>query len=356
MSASQSIDPDTIPWIDWGLAAAVGRSLVPPGPKTTRVEADRLVAELRDCARRAPSLVAAAAHLDAVGDAPELVVDRQGIVIANVQAAQSMLVQAVGEPAHPGLAQRLSGRATARGIGTVLAVLGTRVLGQYDALSSQPRLLLVAPNILQVERELRLVPSDFRMWVCLHEQTHRVQFAHAPWLVDHLVGLCREAVEAEEHSLLEGLGESWTQLRSQPDGQALTSLAGLAALAGPQLAAILGRVTAVMSLLEGHADVMMDRAGPAVIGTLPHIRASFDARRAKGGWTALVGKLIGLDAKLAQYRDGANFCRAVIARAGVDGLNTAFLGPDRLPTLDELLHPEDWLTRQGLPGLASSAR
>lgn len=356
MSSSEDIDPDSVPWVDWEVAGAVGRSLVPPGPKVTRAEADLLVAELRDCARRAPGLVAEAAQLHASGDAPELVVDRAGIVTANVRAAQSLFVRAFGEPSRPGLAQRIGGRASARGIGTGLAILATRVLGQYDALSEQPRLLLVAPNILQVERELRLVPSDFRMWVCLHEQTHRVQFAHAPWLADHLVELCREAVAADEHSTLAGAGQLVARFRGAPDAQHGTSMAGFAALAGPEVAAVLERVTAVMSLLEGHADVMMDRAGPQVIKNLPHIRACFDARRARGGWTALVGRLIGLDAKLAQYRDGANFCRMVIAQAGVDGLNTAFLGPDRLPTLDELMHPQAWLARQGMPAPASPGR
>ena len=108
-------------------------------------------------------------------------------------------------------------------------------------------------------------------------------------------------------------------------------------------------VTAVMSLLEGHADLMMDRAGRSVIPTVSTIRARFDARRAKGGIHGLINRLLGMDAKLAQYADGASFCRHVMRRGGTGLLNRAFEGPQWLPTLTELLAPEQWCLRLTSP-------
>ena len=189
----------------------------------------------------------------------------------------------------------------------------------------------MAPNIVTVERELKVHPIDFRLWVCLHEETHRFQFGQAPWLREHLVSLLGQLL-ADDSPL-----PQWrVGARPSSVGDFFTS---------PEQRAVFDRVTAVMSLMEGHADVMMDRVGTAVIPTLPAIRRAFESRRDRQGWPAVVGKVLGLDLKRAQYRDGARFCRAVISRVGVDGLNRTFEGPDLMPTLAELHAPQEWLDR-----------
>lgn len=335
--------------IDWDLAGRVGARLVPPGPQATLAEMRQIVAELREAAASAPALVAEAALMPETGRARELVVDRPSGVKATVGTGQAMIERIGLASTDPTLGQRLQSAFSASMVGAVMAVLGTRILGQFDPFSASPRLVLVAPNIMAVERELNLVPRDFRMWVCLHEQTHRVQFSHAPWLVDHLVGLAATIVEGQEDGL--NLADLPARLRaamSSDDAPRADSLRVISALSNESVAEALDRITAVMSLLEGHADVMMDRAGPAVIKTLPTIRASFDKRRARGGMAGLVGKMLGMDAKMAQYRDGAEFCRVVINKAGVETLNLAFRSADDLPTITELHDPQAWLTRQGV--------
>ena len=106
-----------------------------------------------------------------------------------------------------------------------------------------------------------------------------------------------------------------------------------------------GRLFIAMALLEGYADDMMDRVGPDVVPTVASIRARFDARRNRGGWTKAVNSALGMDLKLAQYRDGARFCRAVIDRVGVDGLNVVYDEPANLPSPAEIAHPATWLRR-----------
>ena len=165
-----------------------------------------------------------------------------------------------------------------------MAFLASKVLGQYDlAPNGSPRLLLVAPNILHTETELSWTPHDFRLWVALHEETHRVQFTAVPWLRTHLVDSARElsqglAPDPEE------LGAKLQQVaRNLPEalrsgGGGLTDL-----FATPEQRAQIGRVTAVMSLLEGHADVVMDDVGPQVIPSVAEIRAKFQQRRLGAG-------------------------------------------------------------------------
>ncbi|MCW2757478.1 MAG: coenzyme biosynthesis-associated protein, partial [Nocardioidaceae bacterium] len=104
--------------------------------------------------------------------------------------------------------------------------------------------------------------------------------------------------------------------------------------------------TGVMSLLEGHADVVMDGVGPEVIPSVDQIRAKFTERR-KGVGTLdrLVRRLLGLDQKMAQYRDGAVFVRAAVDKVGMDGFNAVWAGPENLPTKSEILDPASWLAR-----------
>jgi coenzyme F420 biosynthesis associated uncharacterized protein len=228
------------------------------------------------------------------------------------------------------LSDRLAGEATAIQVGTVLAWVSARVLGQYDPYAEVPRLLLVAPTVAAVERSMGVDKDAFRLWVCIHEVTHRYQFGQAPWLPEHLRTLVAQVVEAETPSLLGVLR----------GGRSL-SFAEVAL--GPEGRAALASVTAVMSLVEGYADVMMDRTD-AVFGVAT-LREKFDGRRNAPGLDAVMRGLMGLDVKHAQYTDGATFCRAVIDRVGVGGLNRVYERVENLPTSAEIADPAAWVTR-----------
>ena len=320
--------------IDWGLATKVGRTLVPANPVATRGEIDLLVAELRESAERAPALIAEVSELPDPGSSRVLVLDRAGAVEAAVGTAKAMLGR-FDESTGSKLIGRMQAGASGAGLGGALAILGTRILGQYDPYQDPPRLILVAPNVLQVERELNLPASDFRLWICLHEQTHRVQFENAPWLVDHIVSLAGRLMAAEDE------GIDWAKLVRLRDAKPGPEV--VVQLLGDDAEAALDEITAVMSLLEGHADVMMDRVSSEVISTVPSIRRAFNRRRSKN--LPKLSQMIGLETKLTQYQDGAKFCSRVIAAAGVSQLNRAFERPENLPTIAELHDSAAWISR-----------
>lgn len=240
-------------------------------------------------------------------------------------------IGATAEPENQ-LAQ-VAGETRAVQLGVAFAAISTRILGQFDPFSAQQKLLLVAPNIMQVERDLLVSPQDFRLWVCLHEETHRYQFSHAAWLPDHILDIIKMMIQAEGSI-------SWPKRHS--DQNSIIDI-----VLTPEQRSHFDEVTAVLSLLEGHADVMMDAVGTKVIPTLPIIRKAFESRRDRRGWSAVVGKLLGNDLKLAQYRNGAAFCNAVIAKRGVAGLNQAFAACEYLPTLTEIHNPDSWMERVG---------
>lgn len=313
--------------VDWSRATRVATSLVPAGPRLESGEARQVVADLHHQAAQAVALAEGASELRPGTPVPVLVVDRASWIRANVTLVARLvgphLESVVGSSRGP------AGAALGAQVGALLSVLATRVLGQYDPYGE--RLLIVAPNVVAVERQLGVDPRDFRLWVCVHEAIHAVQFSHAPWLRDHLGRLIGD--------LLAERPDPWSWMNA--GGPAPRGL--MDALLTPAQREGLGHVNAVMSLLEGHADFMMDRTH--AIASVAEIRARFTARREAGGFEALLRALLGLDLKLAQYREGAAFCRRVVEASGVQGLNRAFDDAASLPTMDEIARPDAWLAR-----------
>ncbi len=321
-----------LPSVDWDAAIAAGSMVLPAGPRLEADEVEQVVEALRQAAVQAEGHIAQVTELDAPADAQILVVDRAGWLKACTQSAAALIEGAGGGAPEPTSSwERARAKALGGQAGVVFAAIATRILGQFDPFRQPSRLLLVAPNIVAVERELAVIPSDFRLWVCLHEETHRFQFGHAPWLREHLLSLVAELLADDE------LAFGWNS-----DETGLTRRL----IGSPQQREAFDQATAVMSLLEGYADVMMDRVGTSVVPSYRSIRAAFDQRRAGGGgWLSWVQKMLGFDLKNAQYREGAEFCRAVIDSADVATLNRSLEAPGLLPSLAELRDPQRWLHR-----------
>ena len=349
--------PDTSGYVDWGFAKATGRRLVQAGPVVTSAQAAVVVEELRSAAQRSRIPVAETARMHSpVGSSPVLIVDRPGWIDANIDSLQSMLEPVVfamiakrkgPTQATSAMVQGIGGKVTGAEAGALMSFLSSKVLGQYDlAPDGTPRLLLVAPNVLQAENEMGVDPGDFRLWVCLHEETHRVQFTAVPWLRQHIIDSARqlsldlapdpEQLGATIRKLAENLPDA---LRS--GGNGLTDI-----FATPEQRVQIAKVTAIMSLLEGHADVVMDDVGPAVVPSVERIRARFQARRKDvGGVDKILRRLLGLEAKMRQYRDGAAFVRAVTAKVGTDGFNEVWASAEMLPLPEEIENPSIWVKR-----------
>ncbi|MFH5821949.1 zinc-dependent metalloprotease [Georgenia sp. AZ-5] len=355
--------------VDWQVAVRRAGTLAPAGPRGSRAELRGLIQVLRDAAREAPGYVGEITGLDAaaaaVASAPVYVVDRARWAQANVEMFAHLTDGLLPISKLPG-----SARVAGEEMGVMLALLSPKVLGQFDPFTptadgasrgagepARGRLVLVAPNVLKVERELDLDAMDFRLWVCLHEQTHAVQFAAAPWLADHLASRMRGLLEGVAGTE-EGADRAARAVAAVADTlrSVLTGAGDAPAhdVGGPLVEAFLtdderarmGEVVAVMSLLEGHADVVMDAVGPARLPSVRRIRAAFEKRR-DGTSTAdvLLRRLLGMDAKVAQYRNGARFVRAVVNRVGHRGLNAVWAAPGNLPLPAEIADPEVWVRR-----------
>ena len=353
--------------IDWNVATSTAIRWVRPGPQVSLTEARRVVAELREQAAAVAEPVREVTGLPGDDDGGKVaIVDRPGWIRANITGFEVVLdplvehMQDIGAaPPVGSVLTAVGSRVTGMQAGLILAYLASRVLGQYElflppdpdvrAEDAPPgRLTLVAPNIVMVERELGVDPSDFRRWVCLHEETHRTQFTSVPWLRPYVQRQMTEfllASDLDPASILNRLRAAADAVSGAVRGGDGASL--IEAMQSQRQREILDRLTSVMTLVEGHGDYVMDAVGPAVVPSVEQIRAKFNARRTSGTnrLEQAIRRILGIDLKMRQYQQGAAFVRAVVAEAGMETFNRVWTSPETLPTKEEITKPRLWLER-----------
>lgn len=337
------------------MAASAGQLLARGGPPVEPGEARQAVLELRQVTTVAEQHVRELTGLGAgLPLYPSEVVDRPGWVRAAADGLASLTDGALPAGYGGPFGGVLAGTAGMQA-GVVLAFLSSRVLGQYDPFGGDAgRLLLVAPNVVGAQRALEVSATDFRLWVVLHESTHRVQFTAVPWLRDYFAGEVAKLLRGIDERSLDGFGRlpelvraARDRLRAGNNGNGLGSAPGLVELlSSPEQRAVLDRLIALSTLLEGHADHVMDAVGPEVVPSVVEIRRRFAQRRQGGGLLDRVLRtLLGVEAKIRQYTEGAAFTRHVVAAVGMTGFNAVWSSPESLPSRAEILDPDRWLAR-----------
>ncbi len=334
--------------VDWRFAATVGVRLARPGPPSTDYTRRQAIDELTSAAAKAEPPVRDVTGLVTNGVVPAArIVDRPEWVRA---AAESMRVMTNGSEEPRGF---LTGRITGAQTGAVLAFVASGILGQYDPFAGAKEgcLLLVYPNVIAVERQLQVEPSDFRLWVCLHEVTHRVQFTANPWLSEYMsqaLGLLTRDVGEDIGQVVNRLADF---VRNRGAGEPDANSSGILGLvravqSEPQRQA-LDQLLVLGTLLEGHAEHVMDAVGPVVVPSVATIRRRFDERRHRKQppFQRLLRALLGLDAKLSQYTRGKAFVDHVVGKVGMERFNTIWSGPDTLPLPAEIENPQRWIDR-----------
>jgi coenzyme F420 biosynthesis associated uncharacterized protein len=281
------------------------------------------------------------------------IVDRVEWIRAATQSMRVMIGGSNGSEKDAATPRLIAGRITGAQTGAVLAFVSSGILGQYDPFGPNGgELLLVYPNVIAVERQLRVLPADFRLWVCLHEVTHRVQFRANPWLADHMSQALAVLTEDAGEDVTEVVGRLAELVRNRRDGVApepnSSGVLGVlrAVQSEPQRRA-LDQLLVLGTLLEGHADHVMDAVGPAVVPTVTTIRRRFDERRQRKQppLQRIVRALLGFDAKLSQYTRGKAFVDHVVGRVGMARFNAVWSSAETLPLPTEIDEPQRWIDR-----------
>lgn len=356
--------------IAWDTAGQIAKRVARPQSPLTEYEMRSLEADFQEMTERAEELVEAETGLRSlVGPARARVADRSQWVDANIAAFQRLLRPVLGKLAERAEASRwspvpiqVSRRLAGAEMGLLLGWLSSRVLGQYDQLiiederpEDQDMVYYVGPNIIAVERRYGFAPREFRLWLAIHEVTHRAQFTGVPWLRDHFLSLVDRTlagIDPDPKQLLEALKRTAGSIR---EGRNPLEEGGLATLiAGPEQYAAIQEIGGLMSLLEGHGDVTMDRAGADLIPSAPTFSRTLHERRRQRGLTKMLSVLIGMDAKMRQYQQGEQFIAAVEGAGGPQLLARVWEGPEWLPTGTEIRAPELWIQRASEDGPAAA--
>ena len=344
--------------VDWAFAERVAVRVCGKDPFAASYHYDSLAPDFAECTSRAEELVAIETGLRSLaGPARSRVTDREGWIRANVASFQRLLrplLDRFGERVQSSPLLPVTSRFAGAELGLMLGWMSTRVLGQYDLLVieeenplDQDIVYYVGPNVLALEKQYGFPPAEFRMWLALHEVTHRAQFTGVPWLREHFLDLVHQtldAVEPDPDRLFGALDQVVAALREGRNPLADGGMMTL--LAGPEQRAVIDQVGGLMSLLEGHGDVTMDRAGAGLVPSAERFgRVLRQRREAAVGLTKLLQQLIGLEAKLEQYAEGEAFIEAVEAHGGPPLLSRAWEAPAHLPSRAEIREPRLWIER-----------
>lgn len=346
--------------VDWGMAALVGKRVAPGGPDASALEAREAVSGLHEAAARAVALVSATADLRAPADDNTAVVDRPQWIDSNIAGLARVigpLEETLAERSGSSAARMAGAKLSGAQLGAALGWMSGKVLGQYevfDGLGGGPRLMLVAPNIVAAERAMGVPAEDFRLWVCLHEEAHRVQFGATPWLSEYFSAevttflLASDVTAGEAMKRLVVLVRTLMRIIAGDEDASIVEAAQ-----NDAQREVFERLTSLMSLLEGHAEWVMDAVGPEVIPSLRTLRERMEDRRSNPGQAdGLLRRVLGMDAKMRQYSNGRAFVDDVVRRVGVSGFNRIWTSSQTLPTQEEIADPAAWVTRvHGRPAL-----
>ncbi len=334
---------------DWDTAIQVGRQVAASGPKVSHAERDVMRRQMSELVTAAEAYVADFTGLEVVGPRSRAwVMGRGDWIRRNILGLERII-----EPLAARVLERHPGRSTlarkALGLqaGALLGYVSRRVLGQFDVFQppdDEGLIYFVGPNMVETERRYGLTPDDFRLWIAIHEVTHRVQFATAPWLRQHLAGIIDDylsTVSLDSRELVEQLKRAAEEAkRTGAHGPG-----GLLLLLSPAQRAIFERTQAMMSLLEGHASYVMNEVGKEHLSDLPRLKRALAARRSVKGWERTVQRAIGFDQKVAQYAAGERFVREVAAGGGPEAINRVWMSAQNLPDKSEMARPGDWIAR-----------
>jgi coenzyme F420 biosynthesis associated uncharacterized protein len=339
--------------VDWTLAIRVARTVAGNGPPVTPEIRAHVRSDFAEFVRTSDELVTDFTGLRPTDPAPApMVLDRAGWVAANVDGFRALLAP-LGERFGSGgrkIGGRLARSVMGMQLGLLLGYLSQKVLGQYDLLlagGGAGKVYFVGPNIVAAERRWRFDPRDFRLWIALHEVTHRTQFAAVPWLRGHVAGLIERylaTAEIDAKRLLEAMDNIRKLVAQGPQAWKRTNV--LTLFLTPAQLEIVFKMQSLMTVVEGHGNFVMDRVGARHIPSFERMRSALTAQRSSAGVAErTLQKAIGLDMKYAQYSQGEAFVAAVADSSGMDGVNLVWERAENLHTQEELADPTGWLSR-----------
>ena len=334
--------------VDLKIAARLASRFAAAGPLDRSYLLDDLDGHLDELVKEAEPLVSRETGFNVPRPAVARSLSRREWAEANVESMASLMrpllekvESGIGENPAAGVIRFAYRPMLGAQLGAVLGFLSQRVLGQFDLLAAtKDEVWFVGPNLVLMEKRFGFIPRDFRLWVVLHELTHRAQFEGNPWLRQYFLDSVHRflgEMDLDVGSLVQRLSEAVRSEDGLPLGVRLLK---------PEQRRQFDALQALMSLVEGHGNFVMDRISDDLIPTAPRMRRALrEGGLSSSPMAKLIAKILGLEMKKRQYEEGQIFCSAVFEHGGRQALQLAFSSPEMLPTLEEIRNPASWINR-----------
>jgi coenzyme F420 biosynthesis associated uncharacterized protein len=347
--------------VDWNRAERIAITVAARQPGNGKGHVDS--ADFAEIVRVAEERVEETTGLRSLlGDAEIHIVDRAGWIRANIASFRALLdpvltkwLQSGPAGAAQSISRTIGAQVAAAEVGVMLGWMSGRVLGQYDLLFSDDEqnpgaVYLVGPNLLGLEHKFGFEPEQFRLWITLHELTHRAQFTGVSWMRDYFMERLHSTLDLANPDPARVVAAVREAMRDRDAArQRLRDGGVVAMIATTEQQAVFNEVAGLMSLLEGHGDVVMDRAGADLIPSAERFsRVLRERRRRANPLVKLVQRLTGLEGKLNQYAAGEQFIAAIEEVGGERAVDRCWESPHNLPSLGEVRAPQLWLDRMDM--------
>ncbi len=343
--------------ISWDVASRVAKNVAGYFPVPPRSEIHSLEADLISIFPEAQNEVAAATGLAVTGSAAPQVMSRAQWAEANITSFKSTLAPLLEQLSERLPRWRMSGASAGVAgvqLGAILGWLSSKVLGQFDVILAdagidrdQDTVYFVAPNIISVEMKYGFDQQQFRHWIALHELTHRAQFNGVEWMRGYFKELLHDSISLanpDPRVFFDALKKAFESIREGRNP--IAENGPIAVFATPEQMMILNRISGLMSLLEGHGDVIMNRAGASDILQSARFAEIFAERHnSQRGFAKLMSQLLGTEAKMRQYQEGERFVHRVEEFGGTDLFNKVWERPENLPDIADIREPDLWIER-----------
>lgn len=353
--------------ISWEIASRVAKSVAGYFPEPPRSEVEKLESDLLSVFSDAEAQVAAATGLTVSGSARPLVMTRSEWAQANILSFKATLAPVLDQLAERLPRWRISNVSAGMAgvqLGAILGWFSSKVLGQFDVILAdasgnldEGQVYFVAPNIIGIEMKYGFDQKQFRHWIALHELTHRAQFNGVPWMRDYFRSLVQESISLanpDPSAFLAAVRKVFDEIREGRNP--LDENGPIGIFASPEQMVVLNKMTGLMSLLEGHGDVVMNRAGANDILESVRFSEVFAKRRSsQRGVAKLISQLLGTEAKMRQYQEGAKFVTTVEEAGGTELFQRVWERPENLPDIAEIREPALWIERLSAKSVGGTA-
>jgi len=247
-------------------------------------------------------------------------------------------------------------------LGQSIGTLATSVTGAHDVglpLLDPARAIVIPENIENWATDLEIPKSEVFIFHALREGAVARLFAHNPWLVSYIqsavveygkgIHIDIDAIQRQAQDAFEGMQANIPEGASEGEAISFALDNGIfTPEESPAQKSALLKLETVLALIDGWTDEVVALAAGDRIPSIEQLRESHRRRRASSSPAQqLFSSMLGLQVSPKLTREASAFWKKIREVKNVSERDQIWSG--LLPTADDLLDPEKFLTSTSIP-------